>query len=86
MSEDDYYSQLNARMEQVASAWKEFGLAFVEHSRQVIEVIIDFGLKWRRMMLAQRLGGSKFAWWIANHFPKRWLPKLELPNEENPTD
>ncbi len=82
----DYYDAWSKRIKQVSDAWKEFGLCFVENTQLVIEEIVRFTIQYRRESLAFRLGGSKLAWWIANNWPARWLPKLELPDEENPTD
>ncbi len=76
----------NELIQEINEGWYRLGCALTECLMPAIEQLVQWYENYRRTALALRLGGSKFAWWIANHWPKRWLPTLDFPNEKNQTD
>ena len=81
----DFYEQWTKRVQQIESAWREFGTSFIENHELVIEELLRFWENYQRASMALKLGGSKLAWWIADRWPKGWL-STELIDEKNPTD
>lgn len=80
---DDCWEQKELDQVESEKMWEEFRLK-MDKSIEDFELIIVPILQ--REYLAHKLGGSKLVRWIVKYCPKRWLPTLELPDEENPTD